>query len=135
MEFVRENILLFAVALVSGAMLMWPLVRRGTGGPQVDTLQATQMINRQDAVLVDVRELAEWTQGRVLGARHVPAGQIEARAAEISKKKDRPVIVYCESGNRSSGAAATLRKHGYTSVYNLSGGFAGWRQAGLPVAK
>lgn len=135
MEFIRDNILLIAVAVISGVMLMWPLLRRTSGGPYVDTLQATQMINRQDALLLDVREAAEWAAGRVLGARHIPATQLEARAAELHKKKDKPVIVYCETGSRASGALAVLRKHGYTQVYNLAGGFSGWRQAGLPVEK
>jgi len=135
MEFARENILLIAIALMSGGMLLWPFLRRGTGGPHVDTTQATQMINRQDALLLDVRELAEWNQGRVLGARHVPAGELDTRADGISKKKDKPVIVYCESGARSSGAASVLRKHGYTNVHSLAGGYTGWRAAGLPVEK
>ncbi|MDA0225315.1 MAG: rhodanese-like domain-containing protein [Proteobacteria bacterium] len=135
MEFARENILLIAIALMSGGMLLWPFLRNGVGGSQVDTNQATQMINRQDALLLDVRELAEWNQGRVLGARHVPAGELEARAGEVSKKKDKPVIVYCESGTRASSAAGVLRKHGYTNVFSLAGGFTGWRHAGLPVEK
>ena len=135
MKFVMDNIFLIAVAVVSGAMLVWPMVRRGAGGPSVTTLEATQLVNRQDALLVDVREQAEYAQSHILNARWVPLSQIDARLAEIEKFKDKPVIVYCASGNRSSAAAAALRKSGFSNVSNLSGGFAAWRQAGLPVQK
>lgn len=135
MKFVIDNIFLIAVAFVSGAMLVWPMVRRGAGGPSVNTLEATQLINRQDALVVDVREQAEYAQSHILNARLLPLSQLEARLADIEKFKDKPVIVYCATGNRSSAAAATLRKSGFSNVSNLSGGFAAWRQAGLPVQK
>jgi rhodanese-related sulfurtransferase len=129
-----DNIFLIAVAFVSGAMLVWPLVRRG-GGASVTTLEATQLINRQDALVVDVREQAEYAQSHILNSRLLPLSQIEARIGDIEKFKDKPVIVYCASGNRSSTAAAVLRKGGFSQVFNLSGGFAAWQQAGLPVQK
>ena len=135
MKFVIDNIFLIAVAFVSGAMLVWPMVRRGAGGPSVNTLEATQLINRQDALVVDVREQAEYAQSHILNARLLPLSQLEARLADIEKFKEKPVIVYCATGNRSGAAAATLRKSGFSNVSNLSGGFAAWRQAGLPVQK
>jgi rhodanese-related sulfurtransferase len=133
-KFVLDNIFLIAVAFVSGAMLVWPLVRRGASGPSVNTLEATQMINRQDALVLDVREQAEFAQSHILNARGLPLSQIEARIGDIEKFKDRPVIVYC-AGNRSNAAVAALRKHGFSKVFNLSGGFPAWQQAGLPVQK
>ena len=135
MKFVVDNIFLIAVAFASGAMLVWPLVRRGAGGPSVNTLEATQMINRQDALMLDVREQAEFAQSHVLNSRGLPLSQIEARVGDIEKFKDKPVIVYCATGNRSSAAAAALRKAGFSKVFNLNGGFAAWQQAGLPVQK
>ncbi len=135
MKFVMDNVFLIAVALVSGAMLVWPMVRRGTGGPSVSTLEATQLINRQDALVVDVREQAEYAQSHILNSRLLPLSQIEARMADIEKFKDKPVIVYCATGNRSNSAAAILRKSGFSNVSNLSGGFGAWQQAGLPVQK
>ena len=135
MKFVMDNIFLILVALASGGMLVWPLLRRGAGGPSVNTLQATQLINRQDALVVDVREQAEYAASHILNSRILPLSQIEARIGDIEKFKDKPVIVYCATGNRSSTAAAVMRKRGFTSVFNLSGGFAAWQQAGLPVQK
>ena len=134
-EFVRNNLLLFVVALVSGGMLLWPLVRRTTGGPWVNTTQATQLINRDDALVIDVRDPAEYATGHVLGAKNLPLARLDTPAGELAKRKDRPVIIYCDGGERSGKATAVLKKQGYTRVANLSGGIAAWQQAGLPVEK
>lgn len=135
MKFLVDNIYLVAVALVSGGMLLWPLVRRGAGGASVNTLEATQLINRNDALVLDVRNADEFRNGHILNAKNIPLAQLEARASDIIRYKEKPVIVACETGNRSSGAAALLRKHGFAQVFNLSGGVAAWQQAGLPVEK
>lgn len=136
MKFVQDNLLLIAVALVSGAMLLWPYLRRAGGGPSVTTLQATQLINREDALVVDVREPGEYGAGHILGAKNLPLSRLDAGGAELAaKRKDKPVIVYCETGNRSAKAAAALRNQGFAKVLNLWGGLAAWQQAGLPVEK
>ena len=135
MEFVRNNLLLFAVAIVSGAMLLWPLVRRGTGGPAVDPSEATHLINREEALVIDVRDPGEYGQGHILGARNVPLTRIVEGVAGVVKRKDRPLVVYCDGGSRSSKAAAALKQQGYSRVASLSGGIGAWQQAGLPVEK
>ena len=135
LKFVTDNIFLVAVALVSGAMLVWPAVRRGTAGASVSTLQATLLINQQNALVLDVREAAEYEKGHMLNARNIASKELEARAAEIEKHKAKPVIVVCDNGNRSGGAAAALRKQGFEQVFTLSGGVGAWRQAGLPLEK
>ena len=135
MDFVRNNLLLFAVAIVSGGMLLWPLVRRTAGGPWVSPAQATHLINREDAIIIDVREPAEFAAGHVLGAKNLPLARLDASGGDLAKRKERPVIVYCDGGERSAKALAALKKHGFTRVANLSGGIAAWQQAGLPVEK
>jgi rhodanese-related sulfurtransferase len=134
-KFVTEHMFLVALAAVSGGMLIWPAIRRGTGGASISTLQATLLINQQNALVLDVRDGAEYEKGHVLNARHIPMGELAARAAEIEKYKGKPVIVICESGNRSDKAAATLRKQGFEQAVTLSGGIGAWRQAGLPLDK
>jgi rhodanese-related sulfurtransferase len=135
MDFLQNNILLIAVAFVSGAMLIWPLVRRTSGGPWVNTVEATQLINRQDALVIDVRAAEEYAKGHILGAKNLPLADLERRAAELDKHKAKPLIVHCENGNRSTSALPLLRKQGFASVVNLTGGYAAWQQAGLPVEK
>ncbi len=123
-----------AVAAISGGMLLWPLVRKSSGGPWVSAQEATLLINREDAVVVDVRDAGEYGAGHVLGARNVPLKELESNP-DIAKRKDKAVIVYCESGQRSAQAIAALRKAGFAQVFNLTGGLAAWRQAGLPTEK
>ena len=135
MDFVTKNIFLLLIALVSGGMLLWPFLRKGAGGPWVNTLEATQLINRSDALVVDLRSAEDYARGHILGAKSVPLADLERRAGELEKHKARPVIVHCGDGNRAGGGVATLRKLGFGSVSNLSGGYAAWQQAGLPVEK
>ncbi len=136
MDFVRNNFLLFLTAFVSGAMLLWPLVRRTAGGPWVNPAQATHLINREDAIIIDVREPAEFAAGHVLGARNVPLARLAAPTPDLLKRKERPVIVYCDGrGERAGKAAAALKKHGFSRVTNLSGGLKAWQDAGLPLEK
>ena len=115
-------------------MLLWPLVRRGTGGPWVSAAQATQLINREDAQVLDVRDPGEYGAGHILGAKNLPLARI-ASAGEVAKKKDAALIVYCDTGDRSGKAMAALKKQGYSKVVNLSGGLGAWKQAGLPVER
>jgi rhodanese-related sulfurtransferase len=134
-DFVRNNLLLFVVALVSGGMLLWPFVRRGFGGPSVSPAEATQLINRQDALVIDVREPAEFAAGHLLGAKNLPLARLKSPGADVAKRKDRPVIVYCDGSDRAAKAASALKKLGFARVLNLSGGIKAWQDAGLPLEK
>jgi rhodanese-related sulfurtransferase len=129
------NPLLALTALVAGGMLLWPLVRRTAGGPWVNTTRAIELINREDALLLDVRDAGEYGAGHLLGAKHLPLARIDEGAGELAKKKERPLIVYCDGGERSGKAAAALKRQGFTRVAALTGGLDAWRQAGLPVEK
>ena len=136
MDFVRNNLLLIVVAVVSGAMLIWPLLRRTTGGPWVDASGATQLINREDALVVDVRDPGEYGAGHILGARNLPLTRLEGgESGEFAKRKDKPLVVYDDGGERAAKAAAALRKQGFGRVVNLTGGLGAWKQAGLPVER
>ena len=135
LKFVQENIFLVGIAVASGGMLVWPMFSRGTGGPSVGTVEAVHLMNREDAIVIDVRDAAEYASGHILNARNLPAAELEARAGELEKFKERPVIVTCESGSRSGPAAASLRKKGFTRVVSLSGGIADWKAASLPTEK
>lgn len=132
MQFFIDNALLIAVAFVSGAMLLWPLIRSRAAGPALTTLQATQLINSKHAQVVDVRDAAEFARGSLPNAKNIPLAELAARAPK-ELKKDRPVIVLCKAGNIAGRAAAQLRASGLSEVYVLAGGLAAWREAGLPV--
>ncbi|TFU27042.1 rhodanese-like domain-containing protein [Thermus tengchongensis] len=85
----------------------------------------------QGVAFIDVREVEEYAQARIPGAGLVPLSEFVARYGEIPK--DRPVVLYCRTGNRSWQAAAWLTAQGYANVYNLEGGIVRWYRSGLPV--
>ena len=136
MAFLQENWLLVLVFVSSGLMLALPLVqRRWSATKDVSTAEATQLINRQNAVLLDVREPKEYEGGRLPAAIHIPLSQLAGRASELAKYAARPVIAYCDSGRRSRMAGGALAKAGFKAVYSLEGGLAAWKKDGLPVEK
>jgi rhodanese-related sulfurtransferase len=130
MEFIQENITWVLLAVVSGSMLLLPMLRGGGG---ISVTEATSLINREDGIVLDVRETGEWTAGHIPNARHIALGQLNDHLSELEKIKGKPIIVCCASGNRSSSACNALRKAGFERAYNLAGGIGAWKDAGLPV--
>lgn len=119
-------------ATVSGAMLLWSVLS-GRGVQAVNPGQATLLLNREDALLLDVREGSEWKSGHVPGARHVALSQLEKQLSELEKFKDHPVIVCCAVGNRSAAACGQLKKAGFGKIFSLTGGIEAWKDAKLPL--
>jgi len=131
MDFVQQNLMWIMLAAISGGMLLLQTMRGG--GNNISVADATLKLNREDALIIDVRETHEWDRGHIPNARHIALGQIGKRMQEIEKFKSRPVIVVCASGNRSSSACGTLKRAGFEQVFNLSGGIGAWSEANLPV--
>src|SRR6478735_3656624 len=100
---------------------------------EVDATQARERIESGEAAVVDVREQAEWDEGHIPGAVHVPRGHLESRIERSAPDTARPVLLYCSAGNRSAFAAKTLEELGYEDVVSLSGGFTDWKRNGFPV--
>jgi len=135
LEFIQQNLLLVLLAVGSGAALVFTSLRRPGGRHGVTPTQATLLINRENAVVVDVRATDEYVGGHLPDSRNIPLEQLEERVGELDSKKDVPLILVCQTGGRSSGACKQLEKLGFTRVNNLEGGIAGWRTAGLPLKK
>ena len=133
LKFLTDNLLLIVIAFVSGGMLFWPMINRRAGGPLLDTLGATRLINDSNAVVIDVRSNSEFADGHLPSAKNIPLEDLEKRADEIPAGK--PVLLVCATGARSGRASGILRKASRTEVFNLDGGLGAWRQAGLPVVK
>ena len=135
MEFIQQNIFLVAIAVISGIGLLVLTVRRPGDRNALNSTQATQLINREDAQIIDVREPDEYSAGHLPESRNIPLGRIEERAGELDKFKDVPLLVVCQTGARSAGACKQLIKLGFGRVHNLEGGINAWRTAGLPLKK
>ena len=134
MNFIVDNWMLIAVAVSSGAMLLWPLVK-GAGGGALSPAQAVQLINRERAVVIDVCEAEEFAAGHVGGAKNVPLNQLEERLPQVVKNKTVPVILVCASGGRAMRAEGIARKLGYEKAQAMAGGLKSWKDANLPVEK
>ncbi len=95
----------------------------------------TLLINRESPLLVDLSAAAEFDKGHIPGARNVQLSQFDPENKDLAKVKQRPVAVYCRTGNTSAQAASRLVKAGFEQVYWLGGGLGAWREASLPIAK
>jgi rhodanese-related sulfurtransferase len=130
------NMVLFGLAVVSGGMLLFPLFTRGMRtSAEVGPTDAVMLINRKDAVVLDVRDDTEFAGGHITNARHIPEKQLDERMKELEKFKAKPVIVSCASGRRSASVVDMLRKQGFAEVVALRGGISAWQQAGMPLEK
>jgi rhodanese-related sulfurtransferase len=135
-SFVQNNWLLITVFVLSGAMLVWPLIqRRFVPGTDVGTHEATRLINSSNAVLLDVRETKEYEGGRLPNAIHIPLSQLASRGGELARHAGKPIVAYDMTGNRSRMANGPLGRLGFKQIYNLRGGYKAWKDAGLPVEK
>jgi rhodanese-related sulfurtransferase len=128
------NLVLLVALLASGGMLLWPtLAGGGRGG--LSAAEATQLINRRNAVVVDLRPAAEYANGHLPSARHLDFSELQAKIGQIAKNKSNPVLLVCQNGLQSNKASRIAREAGYTEVHVLQGGLNAWQQAGMPVVK
>jgi len=133
-SFVVDNWYLFATALVSGGMLLWPTLSGGMGGSRVSAADAVRMINREKAVLIDISDPAEYAAGHAVGAKSVPLASLET-SRDLPKNKSLPLVVVCANGASAPRAVALLKKLGFENTTALAGGLAAWRAANLPTEK
>lgn len=130
------NMLLLGLAVATGGMLLWPLISRSfRQSHEVGAFEAVQLINRRDALVLDVRDTGDYAAGHITHARHIAEAQLADRMKELDKHKSRPIVVACKTGSRAPAVAGLLRKQGYTEAFALRGGIAAWQQASLPLEK
>jgi rhodanese-related sulfurtransferase len=102
---------------------------------EISPADARQQTERGEAVLIDVREESDWSEGHAKGARHLGRGVIELEIEEEISDLKKPVICYCGGGSRSALVAESLQKMGYENVRSMAGGLRAWKEAGLPTVK
>jgi len=133
LEFVGNHWYLFVALVVILGLLIHNMFvgDRGSLGP----LEATELINHKEAVVIDVRPAADYAKGHIINAVSIPMNGLQNQIGSLTKHKDKPVIVSCRSGSQSSAACAQLRKQGFSDVHNLRGGILAWEAASLPLTK
>ncbi len=105
------------------------------GGANVSAQQLVNMVNAQEAVVLDVRDKVEFDQGHIVDAINIPYTNLESRIDELDKYKEKPVVIAGKMGQHSGTAGTLLRKNGFTNVSRLRGGISEWRGQSLPVVK
>jgi rhodanese-related sulfurtransferase len=124
-----------AFVLLVGAIIATHLGDQLRGINSVSPTEATNLINHEKAIILDVRENNEYQEGHILNSIHIPLGSLKSRLNELEKHKNKPIIISCRSGHRSGNACATLKKHGYENVFNLGGGIMAWQNANYPLTR
>jgi rhodanese-related sulfurtransferase len=124
-----------AIVGLTLALIYTEISRLLSGFKPVDPAGLTALINRQDALLVDVSPATDFEKGHIAGARNVQMSQLDADNKVLAKVRELPVVVACRSGTTSAEAARKLAKAGFKQVFWLEGGIAAWQQASLPLVK
>ena len=131
----RHPFLSLGLAGLTLAILWTELARLTRGFKALRPAQLTDLINREDALLVDMSPAADFEKGHIAGARNIAPSQFDPESKQLAKARDLPVVVTCRTGQASLAAAARLRKAGFTRVHWLDGGVAAWQQADLPLVR
>ena len=95
----------------------------------------TALVNRDNALVVDLRPIADFEKGHIPGSKNVQMSQFDPEAKQLATARALPVVLVCKAGQVAGGAAKRLRKAGFEKVFVLDGGIGAWQQAGLPLAK
>ena len=136
LAFAGDNQMLVMIFIgLTMAIVYTEFSRLTSGFKAVDPAGLTALINRQDALLVDVSAAADFEKGHIAGAKNVQMSQFDADNKILAKVRDLPVAVVCRTGNTSADAARKLAKAGFKQVHWLDGGIAAWTGAQLPLVK
>lgn len=132
-EFVSNHMILVAVFVV--LLIAFIVSESSKGGQKISINEATMLINRDKAILVDLRTSQEYKAGHIASALNIPHDAFKTRMKELEKYKERPIILVCKIGQHSGAAGAALKKAGFGLVQSIKGGMGEWEAANLPTVK
>jgi len=134
-EFFGNHVLLVAALVGIIIMLVAGEIQQRIGGVKdVGPVDATRMLNHENAIMIDMRKDKDYQEGHIVNAIHLPEFN-DSTMERLEKFRKRPLIVYCRSGQQSAGVCSKLRKHGFEPVYNLKGGVLARQNANLPLSR
>ncbi|NVJ48938.1 MAG: rhodanese-like domain-containing protein [Gammaproteobacteria bacterium] len=131
----NHPVLTSAWIILAILLLLAQIQHMKNGVKAIVSQQVTYLINKEDAVVVDMRPIADFNKGHIAGAKNIPQSKFEASQKELEKFKSKPIIIVCANGIQAGPAAAKLKKAGYEQVFRLAGGFQSWVGENLPVVK
>ncbi len=136
LAFIQANIILAGIFFVLIAIVVVTEIQRATKSYRdVNPSEAVQLINRENAAVLDLREDSELTGGTIRDAKHIAVSILQQRLGELEPLKHTPLVAFCASGVRAPAACRLLTKHGFSEVYHLKGGLTAWEQANMPIVK
>lgn len=133
MQFLISNILWFIIMIAAAIALLWPYITKRRFGPQVSINDAVELINKQNALVIDVRKSVDFKSGHIARAVNCPADVIQGRLNEFTK--DRPIVLVDETGSSARTVSVLMRGVGFQKVSVLDGGLQAWKSEKLPLVK
>ena len=131
----RHPILSLALAGITVALLWNEIAGRLSGIRRLGPAQLTALVNRDGALVVDLRPVADFEKGHIAGARNVQMSQFDPENKQLAPARALPGVLVCKAGETANGAAKRLRKAGFANVGVLEGGIHAWQAADLPLVK
>ncbi len=133
LEFITVNWVLASVFVVLViALYMYEAMK---AGKSVGTQGLSDLVNRNDALILDIRDTNDFKKGHIIDAKNIPLRDVEGRLSEINSHQEKPIVVVCKLGQSAAGVTKLLKSKGFTQVYKLSGGMSEWSAANLPIVK
>lgn len=133
LEFVANHYLLAGTFVA--LLLAWIVTEMARGGKNVSPQGLSQLVNQQNARLIDVRDPAEFKAGHISGSENIPYSRVSERLEELKKDLQRPIVVICNIGQTAGTVGGQLKTAGLTQVYKLEGGISNWKSQSLPLVK
>ena len=132
-EFISNHFLLIGLFV---ALVFAFVVNEGKrGGDSINTNTLVNLVNRDNALILDVRDSKDFNAGHIVDALNIPFSNFDKRVGELDKFKDRPIIVVCKMGQHASGVGGKLKTLGFEKVQRLGGGMGEWSASSLPIVK
>ncbi len=134
--FASKHYLLFiALGAIIALIVVTELRRVTLGYKNLSPAEAVMLINKEDALILDVREANDRQQGSIIGAKHVALSALPDKVSSLSENKEKPILVFCKMGNLSPQACKLLLKNSYSKVFELKGGITSWINEQMPITK
>ena len=135
-EFAGNHLFLMGAFVVVLALVIKAEYEHQLGrANQMDPTAAIRLMNNDEAVVLDVREAADFSNGHIKNAKNIPITSLKGQLDNLQKDREKPVLAYCRSGNVSGKACRILKSSGFSDVHNLAGGILSWQDANLPLTK
>ena len=135
-EFVGNHLILVTLFIAILSVLIWNLFGTAISGiEQIPPTELTRLMNRESAVVIDIRSQEEFDKGHILNARNIPEAELQSHQKDLEKYKSNPIVACCSGGVSSPKIARSLKAMGFERIYVLRGGIQAWQSANLPLAR